>query len=281
MQKTQIRKMTPSDFGFAIRLTDTMNWDLTEKDFRFMTRLEPEGCFTMLDGAKKVGMITTAHFGPIGWIGNVIVEMRYRSKGFGALLVKHAIDYLRKKSVTTIGLYAYLDTVPFYEKLGFKADLNFIRLARQSSVANWRVASVRGMTERDLKDVVHFDEQCMGWNRGRLLKRIFTDSEDLCYVALDDSGLLGFIMGDWYRQEIGPCMSRVGTAKSVISLFKAALSRLSGVEVRTGVSESQQDLVKALRKMGFQEEFKVVRMYLGEVPDEAGCVWAMESLERG
>jgi len=281
MQKTRIRKMAPSDFGFAIRLTDTMNWDLTEKDFRFMTRLEPKGCFTMLDRAKKVGIITTAHFGQIGWIGNVIVEMHYRSKGFGATLVKHAIDYLRKKSVSTIGLYAYLDTVPFYEKLGFRADSNFIRLARQSSTANWRVVSVRGMTERDLKDVVAFDEQCMGWNRGRLLKRIFADSKDLCYVALDDNELLGFIMGDWFRQEIGPCMSRVGNAESNINLFKAALSRLSGVEVRTGVSESQQDIVEALRKIGFQEEFRVVRMYFGEVPDEAGCLLAMESLERG
>ena len=281
MQKTQIRKMSPNDFGFATRLTDTMNWDLTEKDFRFMTILEPKGCFTMLDGTKKVGIITTAHFGRIGWIGNVIVDTRYRSKGLGVLLVKHAIDYLREKSVSTIGLYAYVNTVPFYEKLGFKADSNFIRLARQSSTANWRVASVREMTERDLKDVVGFDEQCIGWNRRRLLKRIFTDSKDLCYVALDDSELIGFIMADWYRQEIGPCMSRLGNAKSIINLFKAALTRLSGVEVRTGVSESHQDIVKALKKMGFQEEFKVVRMYFGEVPDEAGCLLAMESLERG
>ena len=209
------------------------------------------------------------------------MKTQYRSKGFGALLVKHAIDYLRKKSVSTIGLYAYLDTVRFYEKLGFKADSNFIRLARQSSTANWRAASVRRMTERDLKDVIAFDEQCMGWNRGRLLKRIFADSKDLCYVAFDDDELLGSIMADWYRQEIGPCLFRVGNAESVINLFKAVLSRLSGDEVRTGVSESQQDVVEALRKIGFQEEFRVVRMYFGEVPDEAGCLLAMESLERG
>ena len=281
MQKIHIREMSPSDFGFAIELTDTMNWDLTEKDFKFMTRLEPKGCFIALDGAKRVGIITTAHFGRIGWIGNVIVEKHYRSKGFGTLLVEHAIDYLRRKSVSTIGLYAYLDTVRFYEKFGFKADSNFTRLSRQSSIADWRVASVRRMTEGDLKDVIAFDEQCIGWNRGRLLKRIFADSKELCYVAFDDDELLGFIMADWYRQEIGPCMLHVGNVKSAMNLFKAALSRLSGVEVRTGVSESHQDVVKALIKIGFQEEFRVVQMYFGEVPDEAECLVAMESLERG
>ena len=76
-------------------------------------------------------------------------------------------------------------------------------------------------------------------------------------------------------------MLHVGKAKSAMNLFKAALSRLSGAEVRTGVSESHQDVVKALNKIGFQEEFRVVRMYFGEVPNEALCLLAMESLERG
>jgi len=281
MQKIHIRVMSPSDFGFAIRLTDTMKWDLTEKDFRFMMALEPEGCFTVLEGAKRVGITTTAHFGRIGWIGNVIVDARYRSKGLGILLVKHAIDYLRKKSVSTIGLYAYVDTVPFYEKLGFKADSNFIRLAGQSSGAHRRKPLVKAMTQRDLKDVFRFDKQCMGWNRERLLRRIFTDSKDLCYVARDTDELLGFIMADWYRQEIGPCVCRRGNSRVAISLLEAVLSSLSGLEVRLGISERGREIVKALRKMSFQEEFRVVRMYWGGMLQDSGCLLAMESLERG
>jgi len=284
MQKFQIRKMTPQDLAFAIRLTDTMNWDLTEKDFRFMMTLEPQGCFTALTGAKRAGIAMAFHFGRIGWIGNVIVDKPFRSMGLGALLVTHAIDYLLKKSVATVGLYAYVDTVAFYEKLGFNVDSNFVRLVGQVSNAHLlagQADSAKAMTESDLKDAIRLDKQCMGWNRERLLRRIFNESKDLCYIARDGSELLGFIVADWYRQEIGPCICTQRDSKVALSLFKAVLSGLAGVEVRVGVSELKQEIVKALMEIGFQEEFKVVRMYSGKVPEEQGCLLAMESLERG
>lgn len=55
----QVRNMTPEDFQFAVGLTDTMNWKLEEEDFVFMTKLEPGGCFTLLDNSEKIGVVTT------------------------------------------------------------------------------------------------------------------------------------------------------------------------------------------------------------------------------
>ncbi|HKZ93989.1 MAG TPA: GNAT family N-acetyltransferase [Candidatus Bathyarchaeia archaeon] len=281
MQEIRIRKMAPNDFAFAIKLTDTMNWDLTRKDFEFMMNLEPRGCCVALDETRRVGLITTMHFGRVGWIGNVIVTPSNRSKGVGALLVKHAIDYLVGESATTIGLYAYVDTVQFYEKLGFKANSNFIRLVGQGFKMDQYTERIVRMAERDLEDVARFDERCMGWNREPLLKRIFRDSKDLCYVARDSNKLLGFIMADSYRQEIGPCVSSPRKPEVAINLLRAVLGTFSGLEIRVGVSESRLGIVEALREMKFQEEFKVVRMYWGQVLKDKGCLLAMESLERG
>ena len=281
MTEITTRKMTQDDFAFAIRLTDTMHWDLTKKDFTFMMALEPKGCFVALDGVKRVGITTTAHFDKIGWIGNVIVDPRCRSKGIGARLVKEAIGYLSEKSVSTIGLYAYVNTVKFYKKIGFKADSDFIRFAGQGIRNQVGANAIRRMSQRDLNEVIDFDRSCMGWNRDRLLRRMFADSKDLCYIIREDSGLLGFVMADWYRQEIGPIMCRANSDDDPISLLKAVLSKLAGVEVRIGVSEARRRIVDALVDMDFKEEFRVTLMHLGEKLPDARCLVAMESLERG
>lgn len=273
--------MTQDDFAFAIRLTDTMHWDLTKRDFMFMTALEPQGCFVALDGAKNVGITTTAHFDKIGWIGNVIVDAHYRSKGIGVRLVKDAIEYLFEKSADTVALYAYLDTAKFYEKIGFKADLDFIRFAGQGIESHGDTSATRGMTQRDLRDAVDFDRSCMGWNRGRLLRRVFADSKDLCYVARKDGELLGFVMADWYRQEIGPLMCKADSDDEAISLLKALLSKLANIRVGIGVSEARRRIAGALADWGFKEEFRVTLMHLGERLPDARCLVAMESLERG
>jgi len=281
MTRITIRKMTSGDFAYATRLTDTMHWDLSERDFKFVMALEPEGCLVAVDGNRKVGITTTAHFDKIGTIGNVIVDARYRSKGIGAQLVKEAIEYLSKKSVATVALYAYMDTVKFYEKLGFKADSCFIRFAGQGIESHVDTNVIGRMTQRDLEDAFDLDRTCMGWNRERLLRRIFVDSKDLCYVARKEKKQLGFVMADWYRQEIGPLMCLADSEDEAISLLKIVLNKLKGVEVRIGVSEARRGVAHALADLGFREEFRVTLMHLGDELPDTRCLVAMESLERG
>jgi predicted GNAT family acetyltransferase len=273
--------MTYRDFAFAIKLTDTMNWDLTEKDLKLMMTLEPEGCFVTSSGAEKVGIITTIHFDRIGWIGNVIVNRRYRSKGIGSLLVKHAVDYLVNKSVTTIGLYSYVDTVPFYEKMGFKKNSNFIRLVGQGSARHLGLNAPERLVESDLQDVINLDKLCVRGSRERLLTRMFTDSRDLCYATRKNKRLVCFIMADWYKKEIGPWVCHPSYDGEAINLLKAVLNKLAGLEVRIGVPERKRKILNALKDMNFTEEFKVVRMYYGESLEDTSCLLAMESLERG
>jgi N-acetylglutamate synthase-like GNAT family acetyltransferase len=185
-----------------------MNWELTEKDFTFMMELEPKGCFVALADAKRVGITTTAHFGKIGCIGNVIVDAQYRSKGIGVKLVQEATRYLSDKYATTIALYAYQNTVEFYEKMGFKADYHLIRFTGEGQRSQEKCDNVRAMTQRDLEEAINMDQTCMNWNRERLLRRKFTESGDLCYVARENGKLVGFVMADRYRQEIGPLICR-------------------------------------------------------------------------
>lgn len=272
--------MRRSDFSFAIMLTDTMNWDLTEKDFTLMMALEPEGCFVALTDAKRVGITTTARFGKIGCIGNVIVDAQYRSKGIGVGLVEEAVRFLSEKSATTIALYAYQNTVEFYEKMGFKADYHLIRFTGQGQRNQETANNVGAMTQRDLKQAINMDYVCMNWNRERLLRRKFAETTSLCYVARENGKLFGFVMADRYRQEIGPLICRTDRDKEAISLLKTVLGKLTDIEVGIGVSEKRPRIADALVKMNFKEDFKVTLMHFGEALPKARCLVAMESLER-
>jgi len=280
MTKITIRKMRRSDFAFAIRLTDTMNWDLTEKDFTFLIELEPEGCFVAIADAKRVGITTTAHFGKIGCIGNVIVDAQYRSKGIGVRLVKEATRYLSDKYASTITLYAYQNTVEFYEKMGFKADYNLIRFTGEGQRSQEKYDNVRAMTQRDLEEAINIDYECMSWNRERLLRRKFAESGDLCHAARQNGKLVGFIMADRYRQEIGPLICRPNRDGEAISLLKTVLDKLVDVEIGIGISEKKPRIADALVQMSFKEEFRVTLMHLGEALPNTHCMVAMESLER-
>ncbi len=280
MTKITIRKMHRSDFAFAIKLTDTMNWDLTEKDFTFMMELEPEGCFVALADAKRVGITTTAHYGKIGCIGNVMVDAQYRSKGIGVKLVKEATRYLSDRFAATIALYAYQNTVEFYKKMGFKADYHLLRFTGQGQRSREKYDSVRVMTQRDLEEAIRMDQACMNGDRERLLRRKFTESGDLCFVARENGKLVGFVMADRYRQEIGPLICRPNRDGEAVSLLKTVLGKLADVEIGIGVSEKKPRIANTLVQMNFKKEFRVTLMHLGEALPNTRCMAAMESLER-
>ena len=108
--------MTSHDFKFAATLTDTMNWNMTEDDFSFMSALEPHGSFILYSNTQPIGLASTITFDQVGWIGNVIVNHNFRHQGAGSLLVQHAIRYLETKEVTTVYIYAYLAKESFYQR---------------------------------------------------------------------------------------------------------------------------------------------------------------------
>ena len=89
----QIKKMSGDEIRPAIELTDTMKWSLGRDDFKFMMKLEPNGCFFATDDGKLIGLTTVIRFDSLGWIGNVIVDRTYRHRGVGSLLIDHGVRF--------------------------------------------------------------------------------------------------------------------------------------------------------------------------------------------
>jgi len=276
-----VKNMSAEDFEFTVSLTDTMDWNLVTGDFEFMMRLEPDGCFVVLDNSERVGLTTTVSFGKVGWLGNLIVSKNHRGRGAGSLLVRHSVGYLTKKHVEAIGLYAYIDRVPFYRGLGFEYDSEFMVLKGKGAHSP-TTAHIREAGKNDIWEVVDLDRLCFGASRGKLLEPLLSDSDNLCYVSKEDGQLWGFVVAKVYQgtAELGPMVCRRGCDDIAIDLLKAALNRLEGFEVSMCVPEKESAILDTLMKLGFKEAFRVARMFHGRriVSD---CIYVAESLERG
>jgi ribosomal protein S18 acetylase RimI-like enzyme len=273
--------MSPKDFEFAAQITDQMKWNLTAADFEFMIELEPHGCFVLLEDSERIGLATTVNFGTIAWFGNLIINKSHRKKGAGSQLVTHSIKYLTNKRVRTIGLYAYMNRIPFYEKLGFKYDSEFTVLEGRGCSLQVDSA-VREAKKQDLQDIIEFDRSCFGASRRRLLKPIILDPDNLCYISAEGERIIGYVVAKVYRQigEIGPLICRKGIENVAFDLLRKVLSRLKGYEVSMCIPNAEGTVLSSLRTLGFTESFRVARMFFGS-PIVNYCICVAESLERG
>ena len=275
-----LKTLSAEDFQFAIRLTDTMNWNLVKEDFEWMTEIEPDGCFVIFDDLTRIGIATTISYGQIGWLGNVVVSEIHRGKGAGSVLVKHCMDYLINRGVETIGLYSYVERVPFYRRLGFKGYSKFVILN-----GNGLSASVKAYPEisnKDLSEVINLDGLCFGTERKKLLKPILLDSDNLSYKSVEKGRMLGFIVTKVYggSAEIGPLVCEKGRSDIALDLIKCTLNALPNTKVSICIPEQESEIYNMLTNFGFAEDFRTVRMLYGTQIYQ-DCVYAAESLERG
>lgn len=279
----RVAKMLVDDFPFAVRLANTMGWNMALEDFEFAMKLESEGCFVLFQGSEHAGIATCVSFGKVGWFGNLIVKEDYRRRGAGALLVTHAIDYLKNVGVETIGLYAYPHLTAYYKQFGFKSDVNFLVLqGKATSLANESKLQLQKAKKQDIPAIIDFDCQCFGANRKKLLEPILRDKGNLCFMAVDDHEISGYFATTVYGEAagIGPLMCRKNRGAVAVALLRTILSKLRNHDVFICVPSEETALLEVLSKAGLQEKFRVTRMFLGPAVAK-GCTYIAESLERG
>ncbi len=276
-----IKNMVAEDFPFAVHLTDTMNWKLTEEDFEFMLKLEPLGCFVLFHDLRRAGIVTTITFDEIGWLGNLIVAGNHRKRGAGSLLAKQAVNYLKSKGVKTIGLYAYIDKIPFYKRLGFEYESEFIVL-RGTGFSSPPRTNVRKAKKQDLQKIINFDKTCFGGSRRKLLVPILLNSKNPSCVCDEDGKMLGYAVAKVYEDmaELGPLVCTHGRPDVAIDLLNVNLERLEDLEVSSCVPKKESEILKMLMETGFTENFRVARMFF-KPQTVKDCVYIAESLERG
>ena len=277
-----VEKMEVEDVPFAVQVANTMNWNMTPADFEFNMKLEPNGCFVLFHGQERSGIATCISFEKVGWFGNLVVKETLRGEGAGKLLVKHALDYLKSEGVETVGLYAYPHLLKFYGSFGFKSDTEFLVLKGKAGVIPAAPKEVKAAEKQDIPKIVDFDCRCFGANRQKLLEAILVNADNLCYFSIENDEVTGYVAAkvDDGMAEVGPSMCDVNREVEAVMLLKAILARLDGFDTFIYIPKKEPALLNVLYEAGFNEDFRLVRMFLGP-PFANNCICVAESLERG
>ena len=168
---TEIRNFERGDVDFALGQKLREGWAVSREQFEVYLEHDPDGCFVAMDGDQPVGMVTTACFGPSGWVGNLIVEPRCRGRGSGRALMEHGLDRLRGRGTTTVRLEGDPEGIPLYRKLGFVDEFESCRFTLSGSRVRPALgdSAVETVSPGDLDEVAALDAEIFGADRRRFL----------------------------------------------------------------------------------------------------------------
>ncbi len=279
---SKIKIMTQNDVDFAVGLTNVEKWANGKDDFERLIKLNPDGNFVAFENDKRVGIIASAIFGKLAFVGNLIVPQKYRGKGIGRGLMEYVLKYLgQHKKVSTIELDGDFPAVELYRKLGFRDKYFSFRFCRKPADCS------TGEIEASIVDpakIIELDNKLIvvpEVSRDKFLTEFINLHNGQVYVT-GDSKSSGYSVvrqcfGDYYV--IGPTMAK--NPKDAKLLIKSIINNYSSEVIYVGVPEINRDAVNIMLNNGFHYEQPSLRMYLGEKIDYEKNIYTIISGDVG
>jgi len=275
-----IRTMTTKDLELGLSLSRQAGWNQTEADWLRLMYFEPEGCFVAeLDGSA-VGTTTTCVLDHVAWIAMVLVDENHRRRGIGTHLLRHALDHLDRRHVSTIRLDATGLGRPIYETLGFIPEYD---LARYKGIAPSFPAlpTAADASSDAYSDIIEFDKMITGTNREKMLTRLFEEFPRRLRTLRREGKIEGYLTmrPGANAVQIGPC---IALKDAGLALLCDALGRCAGKYVFIDIPYNNAGAVKIAESSGLEIQRCFTRMYRGErVNDKLEALWASSGPEKG
>src|SRR6516164_8643857 len=166
--RMHLRVMTEQDIPVGLRLNTLSGWNQTAVDWHRFLDNSPGGCFVMEHDSKVVGTATTISYeNRFAWIGMVLVDPEYRTRGIGTQLLRKTVEYLDQRCIPTMKLDATPLGKPLYQKLGFVPEFEIERLVlkRTSEAASATLGSICTQVGKvEMEQVVGMDREVFGAN---------------------------------------------------------------------------------------------------------------------
>lgn len=278
----QLRTMTEADIPAGMRLKDLAGWNQTAADWIRFLRASPQGCFVAeLEGQVRGTSATISFEGRFAWVGMVLVDPEYRSRGVGTALLERAIQYLDDLGVPTIKLDATPQGKPLYEKMGFVSEYRLARWTLRRPAA--QAAGPEPLPAELLAPIFAADRDAFGADRGSLLRSLAGDAPEFAAGIRNHGALDGYAFGrrGSFADQVGPLMARsAGAARELLVRFLGSSGREQLIMDSPESNSAARDL---LESFGFTYSRLLTRMYRGPNthPGRPEMLWAIMGPEFG
>jgi len=227
--------------------------------------------------------VTTINYkGRLGWVGMVLVHPEKRRRGIGTALLRKAIDYLKGIGVETIKLDATPEGKNVYAPLGFMDEYDLER--RQGIGVITDCEEFQPILMCNLQDVVSFDANAFGAERGKVIESLLRENPDKSFTAKNQKGQIeGYIMArnGSNAHHIGPWVSN--SASVAEGLFALVLRKLAGEKIFLDIPCVNKNGIKIAERYNFTVQRSFTRMFLGNntYPGKPLYVYSTSGAEKG
>lgn len=275
------------DLPQAARLLAAEGWSFTPRELARRLALGRGLAMAAREGPDLLGLLTVARFGPLAWIGNVVVVPQARGEGLGEALVKEALRRCGAAGMSTVKLCSVPKAVSLYERLGFRAEGAMATWGKHHERPAHRPVEAEVLLPDDVPEVAALDARAFGADRTALLRALAEDFPDTGALVRAAGSIEGyaFLQPGGEGSVLGPLVVPAYDARVAALLLDAALGfRLEGAAagLECTVPAQHPFLARLLEERGFEARHTTTLMAHGEpLAQDWGSCAALAGMEKG
>jgi GNAT superfamily N-acetyltransferase len=287
VEAIEIRDLTSADVDAAVALASAQGWRDRRRFYDLVLRTVTSRPRVGTVGGRVVATgIATAN-GAIGWLGGIVVDARFRQRGYGRAITEDLIRLLRAAGCSTFSLEATSAGRPMYERMGFRLVTHYhqIEAGHLDGLPEPPAGTrVRRLDAADLPAVLELDRAATAEDRSVPLTVLAATGgwvlEDMAggtagataaTAGASEGAIRGFLLPSErsYGAVIAP---RFEDGLFLLDLHRSIVP--VGAHVRAGIASENIEAVLELQARGWQETWQAPRLLLGpDVPWRPEWIW--------
>lgn len=259
-------------------------WNPGPNDAEVFWATDPEGYYGYFKNDELIaGGSVVSYNGDFGFMGFFIVKPAFRSQGIGKKLWLERKNLLLKrlKAGAAIGMDGVVAMQPFYRKGGFELAFRDERYMRIGETFPEH-PKVSRITAEDLPSILHYDQQCFGFQRPQFLIPWMNLPGTVSFKYMADKELQGFAILRKAYEGYKICPLFADTEQVAGFLYQSCLNAAIGEKVFLDIPVTNPSAVNLTRKYQATYVFECARMYHGKAPEAAlNKIYGVTTFELG
>jgi len=205
-----MREATIEDLPAIASLREAVGWSVHEWALRAVIGQPHATCVVTTDaGGAVVGVGSGIAYGPIGFVGNMIVAEAQRRRGVGSAILDAVTGWLDGAGCRRLELNATSEGRALYERHGFATigTSATARIPRGTPAGGDRELAVRPASADDLDPLAAYDRPRFGGDRRPLLALLRDDPTAPLLLAERNRVLAGYACVRTDAPRIGPLVA--------------------------------------------------------------------------
>ena len=273
-----LREATIADLPAIGSLRESVGWTAHAWALRAVIGVPYARCVVVEADGMPVAVGSGIAYGPLGFVGNMVVAQAQRRRGLGSAVLAAVTDFLEDAGCARLELNATPEGRLLYERHGFASigTSATTRIPRTAQLAGDPATTVRPASIVDLGTLASYDRPRFGGDRRPLLAVVLRDPAATVVVAERGGTTVGYACVRSYPPRIGPMLADDPAVAETLLVEAFSTLDVGADGLRLNLPPNNRPGADWLRGLGLEIEPWDGRMARGpQVPRREETVYGM------